>query len=125
VSVGSKGVGKLLGCAAIAVAALVTLGLSVHHDVRFTASVTTPKFIAENHAQMAGEECIYNAIRSDVPKGATVYTGGQHWPYMQRLDELSTLWAVPQANRADAQYQLTLVKGNGPCDGLTLKVRRI
>ena len=124
-SVGSSGVGKLLGCAAIAVAALVTLGLSVHHDVTFTASVTTPKFIAANHAAMAGEECIYNAIRSDVPKGATVYTTDERWSYMQRLDELSTLWAVPVANRADAQYSLTLVKGHGPCDGLTVKVSRI
>lgn len=124
-SVGSGRVSKLVGCAAIAVAAVVTLGLSVHHDMRFTASVTTPKSMAANHAAMQGEECIYNAIRSDVPKGATVYTGGQRWPYMQRLDELSTLWAVPQANQADAQYWLTLVKGHGPCDGLTLKVRRI
>jgi hypothetical protein len=125
VSVGSRQVGKLLGCAAIAVAAVVTLGLSVHHDVQFTASVTTQKSIAQNHTEMASEECIFNAIRSDVPKGATIYTTDQRWPYMQRLDELSTLWAVPVTNRANAQYSLTLVKGHGPCDGLTVKVSRI
>jgi hypothetical protein len=121
----SKRVGKLVGCAAIAVAAAVTLGLSVHHDLTFTASATTPTFIAANHALMQREECIYNAIRSGVPEGARIYTTNQHWPYMQRLDELSTLWAVPQVNRADAQYDVTLVNKHGHCDGLAVKVRRI
>lgn len=124
-SVRSQGVGKLVGCAAIAVAAVVTLGLSVHHGVQFTASATTPKSMAANQALMQREECIYNAIRSELPRGATVYTSGQPWQYTQRLDELSTLWAVPQVNRADAQYSLTIVKAPGYCDGQKVKVRRL
>ena len=124
-SVRSQGVGKLVGCAAIAVAAAVTLGLSAHHDVQFTASATTPKAMAANQALMQREECVYNAIRSELPRGATVYTSGQHWQYTQRLDELSTLWAVPEVNRADAQYSLTIVNAPGHCDGQKVQVRRL
>jgi hypothetical protein len=124
-SVRSKQVVKLVGCAAIAVASAVMLGLSVHHDMTFTAAATTPKSIAANHAAMRREECIYDTIRADVPKGARIYTTNQRWPFMQRLDELSTLWAVPQVNRADAQYDLTLVNAHGHCDGIAVKVRRI
>jgi len=119
------GVGKLVGCVAIVVAALVTLGLSVHHDVQFTASVTTQNYMARSKADMRQEQCIYSAIRSRLPKGATIYTDGQFWTHVQRLDELSTTWAVPQANRADAQWSVTLVPAHGQCGGLALKVTRI
>jgi hypothetical protein len=102
----------------------VTLGLSVHEDVAFTVSVTSAKSMAANHAVMQQLECIYHAIRSEVPKGAPVFTKDQLWAH-QRLTELSTLWAVPQAKRADAQYWLTLVSAHGHCGGLELKVRRI
>jgi hypothetical protein len=118
------GVGKLVGCAAIVVAAIVTLGLSVHNDVQFTASVTTQQFMASSNADMRQEQCIYSAIRSRLPKGATIYTDGQFWQPLQRLDELSTTWAVPQANPADAQWTVTLVPARGECGGLALKVTR-
>lgn len=121
----SMGVGKLVGCAAIVVAAIVTLGLSVHHDVQYTASVTTQQYMARSNANMRQEQCIYSAIRSHLPKGATIYTDGQFWKPLQRLDELSTTWAVPQANRADAQWRATLVPAHGDCGGLALKVARI
>ena len=118
-------VGKLVGCVAIVVAAIATLGLSVQHGVRFTASVTTQKSISSSKALMRQEQCIYGEIRSRLPEGATIYTDGQFWAYVQRLDELSTTWAVPQANRADAQWRVTLVPAHGQCDGLKLKVTRI
>jgi len=136
-------VGKRVGCVAIAAAAAVGLGLGVLHDVQFTGSVTTAKFIAVQNRQMSQEQCLYQAIRLKVPKGATVYVTAPRFPPTQRLAELSTLWAVPEANIADAQYRLTLVPppgrsivpfpvtraaldpAKGQCAGLTLKVRRL
>lgn len=136
--------GKRIACAVIVIAAGVGLGLSVHHDLQFTASVTTAKFITQQDAKMAQEQCIYNAIRLKVPKGATVYTVAPRFQPTQRLAELSTLWAVPVANIADAQYRLSLVTSHGTtagpsfpvtraaadpakgqCSGLTLKVHRL
>lgn len=121
----SQQIGKRLGCAAIVAAAAVTLGLSVHHDMRFTASVTSPKWIAEQTAMLRQEECIYRAIRSKVPKGAAVYVNSPNYKPTQRLAELSTLWAVPQEDPATAQWRLSLVPAHGHCGGLALEVRRI
>jgi hypothetical protein len=139
----SERVGKRLGCAAIVAAAGVGLGLSVHHDVQFTGSVTTANFIAGLNREMSQEQCLYDAIRLTVPKGARVYVTAARFPPTQRLAELSTLWAVPEANIADAQYRLTLVPppgrpivpfpvtravpdaAKGQCAGLTLEVRRL
>jgi hypothetical protein len=118
-------IGKRIGCVAIVAAAAVTLGLSVHHDVQFTASVTTPKWIAEQSVKLRQETCIYHAIRAQVPKGAAVYVISPDYHPTQRLSELSTLWAVPQANLADAQWRLSLVPAHGHCDGLALEVRRV
>jgi len=139
----SERVGKRVGAAVVVAAAGVGLGLSVHHDVQLTADVTTAKYVAGANALMRQEECVYDAIRLKVPKGATVYVTATRFPPAQRLAELSTLWAVPVANIADAQYRLTLVPphgrsivplpltnaapdpAKGKCDGLTLKVRRL
>jgi hypothetical protein len=118
-------VGKLVGCAAIVVAGVVTLGLIVHHGVQFTASVTSQKYTAYSKALMRQEQCIYSTIRTRLPEGATIYTDGQYWEYVQRLDELSTTWAVPEAKRADAQWRVTLVPAHGQCGGLKLEVARI
>jgi hypothetical protein len=135
--------GKRVGCAAIVAAAGVGLGLSVHHDMQFTASVTTTKIIGIENAQMSQEQCLFDAIRAKVPKGATVYVTAPRYPPTQRLAELSTLWAVPEAKIADAQYWLTLVApdgrpvvpfpltnaapdpATGQCEGMTLEVRRL
>ena len=119
-----NGVGKLVGCAAIVIVAGVPLGSNAYHDVTFTASATSPKSMAANHAVMQQLECIYDAIRSEVPRGAPVYIKDSLWAH-QRLSELATLWAIPQAKRADAQYWLTLVAAHGHCGGLELKVTRI
>jgi hypothetical protein len=117
--------GKRIGCAAIVAAGAVALGAIVHHDVQFTASVTTPRWIAGQAAQLRQEECIYRAIRAQVPKGAAVYVTSPDFHPTQRLAELSTLWAVPQADIANARWQLSLVPSPGHCDGLALKVRRL
>ena len=121
----SRQVGKRIGCAAIVAAGAVTLGLSVHHDLQLTAGVTTPQWIAEQSAQLRQEECIYHAIRSQVPKGAAVYVTSPDYQPTQRLAELSTLWAVPQASLATAQWRLSLVPAHGHCSGLALEVRRV
>jgi hypothetical protein len=139
----SERVGKRIGCAAIVVAAVAGLGWSVRHDVQFTRSATATAFVAQTNAQMRQEECVYSAIRLLVPKGATVYVSAPQFQPTQRLAELSTLWAVPEADIADAQYRLSLVppKGQpifpypltaaaldpakGQCAGLTLEVRRL
>ena len=120
----SKQVGKRIGCAAIVAAAAVTLGLSVHHDVQFTGTVTTPKWIAEQTVKLKQEACIYHAIRAQVPKGAAVYVTSPDYHPTQRLAELSTLWAIPQVNLATAQWRLSLVPAHGHCSGLALEVRR-
>jgi hypothetical protein len=122
---GSPQIGKRIGSAAIVAAAVVTLGLSVHHDLQFTAEVTTPQWIAGQTAALRQEECIYNATWSQVPKGAPVYVYSPDSYPTQRLAELSTLWAVPQARLATAQWRLSLVPAHGHCGGLALEVRRL
>ena len=117
--------GKRIGCAVIVAVAAVTLGLTVHHDLQFTAKVTTQQWIGVQTADVQQEECIYNAIRSQVPKGAAVYVDSPDFASAQRLAELSTLWAVPQANLATAQWRLSLVPAHGHCGGLALEVRRL
>jgi hypothetical protein len=117
--------GKRIGCAAIVTAAGVALGLSLHHGVRLTVSVTTPQWIAEQTVKLRQEECIYRAIRAQVPEGAAVYVTGPDFQPTQRLAELSTPWAAPQANIANARWRLSLVPARGHCSGLALEVHRI
>jgi hypothetical protein len=123
--------GKRIGCVVIVAVAAVTLGLSVHHGLQTTSSLVSRGAIRQAVIADRQEECIYRAIRSDLPKGAAVYI--QDPIIGQRLAELSTLWAVPQASRADARWTASLVPGSslGPgsharayCDGLALEVWR-
>jgi hypothetical protein len=120
----SRKVAKRIGCIAIASAAAVTIGLSVHHDLQITATVLRPAAVRLQTAVFRQEECLYHAIRSEVPKGATVYVNSPRWQYTQRLAELSTPWAVPQPTLATARWQLSLVPAAGHCSGLALEVRR-
>jgi len=138
----SRRIGKRIGCAGIISAAVVTLGLSVHHDLQVTAAALTPASIKQQAAALRQEECLYRAIRLLVPKGATVYVNAPRFQPTQRLAELSTSWAVPQASLANAQYRLSLVPAHGygivpfpltgtppdpahgQCSGVTLEVRR-
>jgi hypothetical protein len=135
----SERAGKRIGCAAIVAAAGVVLGLSVHHDVQLTDSVTTAQFIAKVNAQTRQGECVFDAIRLKVPEGATVYVTPPRSQVWDHLVEWSTPWAVPETDIADAQYRLTLVPqhfpfpltrtpldpAKGQCEGLTLEVRRL
>ena len=130
VPVGRRHVVKRIGCAVIASAAAVTLGLSVHHDVQTTAAVLSPASIKHATAADQQEECIYHAIRSELPSGAAVYINDPvvQWGNFQRLAELSTLWAVPQPSPATAQWTLSLVRRTslvpGHCSGLAPEIRR-
>jgi hypothetical protein len=136
-------VGKRIGCVAIISAAAVTAGLSVHHDLQFLSPDLTASSIAGQTAQLQQLECLYQAIRIEVPKGATVYVNYPRAPITDRLSELSTAWAVPQERLADAEYRLTLaparghhlypfpltgtplVPAQGQCDGITIKAQRL
>jgi hypothetical protein len=132
---GRRHVAKRIGCAAIAFAAAVTLGLSVHHELQTTAEVLSPASIKYATAADRQEECIYHAIRSELPRGAAVYISDPvvQWQNFQRLAELSTLWAVPQPSPATARWTIALVPGSSRvpgspvpshCYGLALEVRR-
>ncbi len=129
---------KLIGCAVVAAAAAVTLGLSVVHDLRATASIERPSWVHPATAAYRQEKCIYHAIRSRLPQGATVFIGvppvssrnAPRQPALSvlwaetRLAELSTLWAVPQPTPATARWMVSLVPEPGHCSGLALEVRR-
>lgn len=121
---GRRQVAKRIGCAAIACTAAVTLGLSVQHGLKTTAAVLSPASIKQATAADRQEECIYRVIRSELPKGAAVYVDSQDYHVRQRLAELSTLWAMPQASLATAQWKLSLVHVPGHCSRLALEVRR-
>jgi hypothetical protein len=130
VSAARRHLGRRIGCALIVAAAGVTLGLSVHHGLQTTTALLRPRAIRRSIVADRQEECIYRDIRSDLPKGAAVYINDQ--VHIQRLAELSTLWAVPQPTRATARWTIALVpdSAHSPgahlrwrCYGLALEVR--
>lgn len=122
----SQRIWKRAGCAGIVIAAGVTVGLSVHHEVGLTAAILAPGQLEGQTASYWQQECIYHALRAEVPKGAAVYiTSPTATPYNQRLSELSTPWAVLEMNRADARWTLSLVPVRGHCEGLELEVHRL
>jgi len=125
-------VARRIGCAVIVSAAGVALGFSVHHGLQTTAAFLRPGSIRSAVVADRREDCIYRAIRSDLPRGAAVYINDP--VHVQRLSELSTLWAVPQVSPATARWAISLVPSSsaGPgsdarsrCYGLALEVRRI
>ena len=119
-----RNIGKRIGCAGIVCAAAVTLGLSVRHGLQTTAAILSPASTRQAAAADRQEDCIYQAIRSELPKGAAVYVDSRDYHVRQRLAELSTTWAVPQASLATARWKLALVRVRGHCSGLALEVRR-
>jgi hypothetical protein len=121
----AKRIARRAGCAAIVCTALVTLGLSVRHEVRFTQSFVTPQEISQQTLCARWEEYVYQAVRSQVPQGATVYVHGPTHTLTIRLAELSTPWLVPQASSVTASWKLTLVPAHRGCVGLSLEARRI
>ena len=124
-------VARRIGCAVIVSAAAVALGLSVHHGLQTTTAFLRPGSIRSAVVADQREDCIYRAIRSELPRGAAVYVSDP--VHVQRLTELSTLWAVPQVSPATARWAISLVPSSslGPgsgarsrCYGLALEVRR-
>jgi hypothetical protein len=122
---------RRVGCVVIVAAAGVALGFSVNHGLQTTAVFLRSTTVRTADVADQQEECIYHAIRSKLPKGATVYINDP--VHVQRLAELSTLWAVPQPRPATAQWTISLVPvtsvASGPaadrlCYGFELKVQR-
>jgi len=131
VSAARRHLGRRIGCALIVAVAGVALGLSIHHGLQTTTALLRPRSVRQSLVADRQEECIYRAIRSDLPQGAAVYINDQ--VHIQRLAELSTLWAVPQPSRATARWTIALVPDSsgvpasharGRCYGLALEVRR-
>jgi hypothetical protein len=123
-SLGPGTVAKRVAAAVIIAAALVTFGLSTHHELQTTEAILSPKFAgaaAETDRQL---NCIYDAIRAEVPAGASIYTADNNMFYYQRTEELVTLQAVPTPTKADAKYDVFLYKVRGHCRGLALAVRK-
>jgi hypothetical protein len=131
VSAAWRHVGWRIGCAVIVFTAAVALGFSVHHGLQTTTAFLRPASIRSAVVADRQEECIYRAIRSELPKGAAVYINDP--VHVQRLAELSTLWAVPRPSTATARWTIALVPVSslGPgsrvrwrCYGLALEARR-
>jgi hypothetical protein len=132
VSAARLGVARRLGCAMIVSAAGLALGFSVHHGLQTTTAFLRPGSVRSAVVADRREDCIYRAIRSELPKGAAVYVNDP--VHVQRLTELSTLWAVPQVSPATARWTISLVPSSSvahgsyarsSCYGLALEVRRI
>ena len=116
-------IGKRVACAVIFCGAAAAVGIEAGYDVQTTDNFLTPASVQLSaHAYMQ-EICIYNLIRREVPEGARVYVNSRDVGHMQRLAELSTLWAVPQAHPATAKYLVSIHRGD--CFGVRLRVRRI
>jgi hypothetical protein len=125
-------VARRIGCALIVSAAGVALGFSVHHGLQTTTAFLRPGSIRSAVVADQREDCIYRAIRSELPRGAAVYINDP--VHVQRLSELSTLWAVPQVSPATARWTISLVPSSSlapgsdarsRCYGLALEVRHI
>ncbi len=121
----SKRAGRRVAGAVIAGTAIVTLGVGVHNEAQVIEMFAQPQAMSKQTNDIRQEECLFRAIRSQVPEGAHVYVSGEDWHYMQRLAELSTPWAVPEANPASARYKLAMIPARGHCYGFALKVSRI
>lgn len=123
-----KRVGKRIGCAGILAAAAVSLGLSVHHGVQFTARFVTHQQINRWTTSTRQLECIYRDIRERVPQGVTAYVHGPSQAFTWGLAELSTPWLVPQqASSPTASWRLSLVlvPDHAQCHGIALKVEHL
>ncbi len=120
---GRRKIGKRIACAVIFCGVAVPIGIKTNYDIQTTDNFLTPASIhyaAHEHRQ---QTCIYDEIRQKLPEGARIYVSSPDAAFTQRLAELSTLWAVPQQNRATARYLVSIKRGD--CYGVTVEVRRI
>lgn len=115
--------GKLVGCAVVCVISVSALGLGVHHGLQETAANISKYSVRLADANDRQEQCIYDAIRSRLPKDAPIYVPDYAHGNEVRVNDLATLWAVPQARITTAKWVVSLVRGK-ECEGLRLKVRR-
>ncbi|HXY44460.1 MAG TPA: hypothetical protein VEH29_09755 [Acidimicrobiales bacterium] len=101
----------------------IAVGLTVHHGLQIATGARSATSVARGDRANQLEECVYAAIRSELPRGATVYINVNR-AYGQLLAELSTLWAVPQATPATAQWVMSVV-GGPSCVEVSVEVRRL
>jgi hypothetical protein len=124
----SKRFGKRVVCAGIIAAAAVSLGFSVRHGVAFTANFGAPANVQAWTLDLRQQECIYQAIRKQVPEGVTAYVHGPTHALTWKLATMSTPWLIPQeASPPTAPWRLSLVyvRPRTQCLGLELKVRHL
>ncbi len=117
--------GRLTAAARLLIAATVAVmfALCLHRGFDITAFERSATSVDRWSSFNQREECIYAAIRSELPRGATVFIYDRAVTYRQELTELSTLWAIPRRPRTTAQWMMTLVRGQ-ECVDVTLKVHR-
>jgi hypothetical protein len=84
------------------------LAAEVHSEAHLAKWYTSQGWTGEFTQYYQLEECEYHAIRSAVPEGAAIYVASPDRARAQRLDELSTLWAVPEQNVNDADWALVV-----------------
>ena len=91
--------------------------------MEITAAERSPASVSTWKTFDRQQECIYHAIRTDLPKGASIYIDPNGGYAAQILAELSTLWAVPQPAPTSAGWKISEVPGIA-CSGVSLKVSR-
>lgn len=115
-------IAKPLSRTLIAAVAVVTLGLGVRQDLQLKAGLLTPAAITSATAADRQEMCLFEALRRELPKGATFYDSDAHPARFQRLAELATLWAVPEQAPSAARWRVAIVPGH--CARIGLRVWR-
>jgi hypothetical protein len=119
---------KRIGCAGILAAAAVSLALSVHHGVQFTANFVSPANVSSSTISARQSECLFQAIRKRVPEGVTAYVHGPTHTLTWRIATASTPWLTPEeSSPLTAAWRLSLayVPPRSACHGLALKVQHV
>lgn len=110
-----------LAALAVVVVAAVSVGVEFANVLRTTSTLAGPVLDRQYHVNLAQFTCLQDQIRSDVPQGATVYTGGPGSVNDAALTEYATPWATPTLDPT-APWVLSL--SSGPCLGLGIVAHR-
>jgi hypothetical protein len=119
---------KRIGCAGILAAAAVSLALSVHHGVQFTANFDSRANVLDSTNSTRQSECLLQVIRKQVPEGVTAYVHGPTHPLTWRMATASTPWLTPEETSpftAAWRLNLVYVSPHTACHGLALKVQHV
>lgn len=108
---------------AIVVGASIGLLAAAHTSLETTASLVTPSSISGWNSTYVQHSCLRAVFRHAVPKGTSVYVGGETTPASQLLLEAAALWANPVLNESSARWIVSLQPGN-ECVGYTLHAQR-